>query len=146
MCMSSVLFTTNLKPNKDGDWVGVGYKSIPATAILDKNGRVNFSKQKMRHKNWSTKWANAFETHSIYSSTKFDYRAIKSSKGTQYPRAFHIFTKLEDAKTYGSGYDSVIVKVEYKNVLAAGRNSTSYVSGTGPCVIAQYMRIVEVVK
>ncbi len=142
MCMSSVFFTTGLKPNVDGDWVGVGYKSIPEVYILDKTGRVNFSKAKMKLKNWSTKWANAFKNHNKYSNL-----SIKSSNGIFYPKAFHIFTKLEDARKYGEGVNNIVVRVEYKNVLAAGRNSTSYSQRTsGPCVIAQYMRIVEVIK
>lgn len=147
MCMSSVLFTTGLAPNSDGDWVGVGYKAIPNTFILDKSGRVNFSNGRMRRKNWSARWANAFKNHNKFSNLAVDYTTIKSGNGIHYPRAFHIFTKLEDARRYGESTKDIIVKVEYKNVLAAGRNNTSWSAGTsGPCVIAQYMRIVEVVK
>lgn len=143
MCMSSIKFMLNLRPNDDGDFVGVGFKSLPSNFILDKTGRINYAKKNMKKRQWSKNWKDAF-SHSGPTT-------IKASRGGWYQRGFHIFLNMEDARKYESS--GVLVRVEFKNVLAFGNNPVrsyqfwpfSYSVNTyGPCIISQYMRIVEV--
>ena len=56
-------------------------------------------------------------------------RWLKSSKGDElsavsYPNGFHIFTRKRDARLWGMDLNAEIVKVQYKNVVACGGQST----------------------
>jgi hypothetical protein len=129
MCMNKVDFSLvyNAKSNS---YIGVGYKKI----------------HKEKAKKYGKTWHRA--TGSIVDNADLDYKFLRTSvsrptPGSSYHNGFHIFLNKVDAESYSRNLtDLIVVKVEYKNVLGFGTNKTA--DRSGPCVIAEYMRVVEV--
>lgn len=124
MCLSTVDFAL------DKNGIGEGYKVLPI-AYFDSLLRL---KPVAKNNGWSKTWQKA-------KAIGF----IKTNQYEEYYPGFHIFTKLEDALNYNLLQQYyVLVKVNYRNVTAFGQNSTANNNGRGPCVIAEEMKIKEV--
>ena len=138
MCMSKVEFGL-MWNEKEKDFIGIGYKRLPFI-IQDKAGRINLSKVPEKYKGiFSTKWQEATGRRNNFGK-ELD-RLIKASDLKQYWPGFHIFLNETDVIKYGR-FNS-LVKVAFKGVTSFGANTTDYKSEHGPCVVARYMKIVE---
>jgi hypothetical protein len=131
---------------KEGCFTGVGYKQLDVlipSQIRNKGDAaiLRYLTKKYCPSNhlvggWMEarggRYSKIFERNSI----EFD------CQGGKYWPGFHIFTEQEDAENY---YQSgLTIMVEYAEVTDFGRNETG--SGDGPCVIARYMRFMEIVN
>jgi hypothetical protein len=126
VCLTRVDFAVNAAG------VGCGYKAIAKDNIVyDKGGSWRLSSF---NKCWSKRWRKSGR----YSNLEPNYIL-----------GFHIFLNKNDASRYGARYYGPglysVVKVEYKDVLAFGYNTTRKYRN-GKCVIADRMRIVEIIK
>ena len=118
------------------------------------NDKIKASLKKWRRAefNQSTNKVTPSETVFIENDTDF------VSVDKEYHPGFHIFISKSDAENYHSlTKNKVIVKVEYKNIIAFGKQRLfkgpfkideqgNVVRSYGECVIAEYMRLIEVVK
>lgn len=136
-----------LKSTKDGfaleydsnvkDFVGYGYK------ILEE---VVYNK----YKRWKEAKGNKFDENLYALKAEVN---TSDNKSVYYP-GFHIFINKEDARNYRHAeYGSKVVKVKYRGVVAFGTNEVDFINKNiygnktyGPCVIARYMKLVEVLK
>lgn len=128
---------------KDRCFIGTGYKAVDFSFI--KTAR-----------NWIRCTGNRYSGKFISGSS------IMADNYKSYYPGFHIFLDLKSAvnyhnlsnlkyhSTYTKGYNQDrIIKVEYKNVIAYGKNHTN--SGenrrreSGPCVVSEYIRYLETV-
>jgi hypothetical protein len=116
-------------------YVGEGYKNLPK----EKVGRLG-------------RWQEAIGNSSGYGKPE-ELRSRFQTTDTSkvYHPGFHIFLNEQDAREYKYGkLSNEIVKVKFKVVLAFGTNEVNYKSGVGmaygPCVIAQYMKPVEILS
>lgn len=131
MCLSSVRFALN------HNGIGVGYKAV-SIIYLDSLERLNWSSKCVRDNDWSKNWQEA--------KNKIDDGKVVlfTRDGSPYPIGFHILLSTRDAKLYS--YSSQIWQVEYKEILAFGKQASVYTSKVLDCVIAKYMRFVKKVK
>lgn len=147
MCLKTLNLA--LKYNsKTKEYTGFGYKVL-SSFVFNSSGKLDETTDKCKRKKWSKKWKRAvgwYYTKSLQENEEYANKKGKGIKDKQYYPGFHIFLTPEDAKSYNP--TGVVVKVEYKNVLAFGTNDAGFQNGkrvSGPCVVAEYMRIVEVV-
>lgn len=151
MCMNKSNLNMEYDKN-EGCFVGYGYKQlthhIPVNirkrgdkAILD-----YLTKKYSEYKHLQAGWMEARGAMSLYGSkSKFkrDTKEYDSNGGSYWP-GFHIFLKEQDARSYY--HDGIVVKVKYAEVTDFGTNDTDNDEGEGPCVIARYMKFIEVVE
>lgn len=128
-------------------FVGIGYKKM---VLRDINGRINWSIIGGKNKWLEAEGQNPVFEHKRYVD-KYAVEVVLSSKsrnGFYYP-GFHIFLEKNDAKRYLNSKDFSVVKVMYKNIVAFGENFVTYDdTGSkilGKCVVAEYMKYLEVI-
>lgn len=125
MCLSTVDFNLSLTK---GGLVGIGYK------ILSDDYEYKLNKwMRARHRNYTKK-----------------YLEIDSCDDKKYTVGFHIFLNIEDAIDYRKMLPTfnfnTLVRVEFKVVTGFGTNETGASARQAKCVIAQQMRVVEILK
>lgn len=150
MCLYSI--ELNLQRRRNGEFVGIGYKILPRKifitgasgdiAIFNSKGQLTKAAEK---EGWSRKWMKAIGRNRQGLQHE-DASAYLSCNGQprDYSPGFHIFLTKEAAKNYANC--GVIVKVEYKNVIAFGTNEAIIGNSSAPCVVAEYMRVVEILS
>lgn len=134
---------------KEGCFTGFGFKKLDIS--IPKNIRNKSEKTILKWLNTQYGvsshlkggWMEATGTRSGKTFNR-DIREQDCEYGRYWP-GFHIFLKEDDADVYYSGF-GIVVKVEYAEVTDFGFNETDNSIGEGPCVVARYMRIVEIVS
>ncbi len=125
MCMSKTVFSF-----EDGKDYGIGYRAYPKNEDYPDRltgGIKSFEKEvSIRRGRWYSCQDERF--------------SIPDYSGHRYQAGFHIFLNKGDASRYFSG-DVHVVEVHFKDVVAFGSNNTN--SGSGPCVIARQMYVVD---
>lgn len=112
MCMSTVDFT--LQRDKNGEYYGIGYKSIE---INEKDNPIGF-----RIGRWKK-------------DTNYGVAGYPNS----YELGFHVFLDKQSAISYGD----IAFEVHFKDVVAFGTNSTGYNKPDGNCIIARRIKVVK---
>ncbi len=125
MCMNETFFS--MKKTKNG-YVGTGYKVLYEDDKKD-HFNVSFNGTKLVKKG---QWVEDKAPGSLV-----------DNRGGTYPKGFHIWTTLEDAKRYGGAQN--VYKVEFMNIVAVGTNNTGG-SHYKTCIIARKMKIVSKVS
>lgn len=121
--------------NHERAFVGYGYKVYPSYYFKDNKPYGWYPK----NKKLSSKWQEA--DGSNYEKTKKQHET--TDNGVNYWPGFHIFLKQKDAKNYdGVG---TVIKVMFKDLICIGTNET-YTNRYGACVIARYMKFIEICK
>ena len=143
MCLDLVLHVHPTKPlehEQEGYKVGLLINSPSGSSFQTSIARVDLE---------FNMWHTATHT-SLYPDPDHPDYLISAVNREIYHVGFHIFTKLEDAKTYNMGYDQQkeqIVKVKYRKTVANGvenhwRNGKMYALAVD---VAKEMMIEEVV-
>lgn len=138
MCLHNLYKNFSMEWNsKEKDFVGFGYKKYNSYYLTNDKPNSEGNSVKL-----STVWREAQADH----YGKKSKQSIESTDtGTPYWPGFHIFLKKEDAQKY---WGDVVVKVMFKGLIGIGTNETNayYDTKYGACVIARYMKFIEVVK
>jgi hypothetical protein len=147
MCLRKI--ELNLKRQRNGQFVGTGYKILPTKSYANHTDLVQVFNDKKQltkaaeRKGWSRKWmqAKGWQGKGLqHENAAADFRS--NNQDIHYSPGFHIFLTKEAAQNYT--HRGVIVKVEFKNVIAFGTNETNVNGASAPCVVAEYMRVVEI--
>ncbi len=145
MCMSTVAFASTYDKKRE-EFIGIGYKNLSKFEVCTKESK--YEKLLPHKKTW--KQASLTKGGSRNRDLTLMVHAVSNGQVRAYAPGFHIWTCEKDAVDYsGSDSSKVIVKVEFKDVIAFGTNE---VYGAGmtydkrPCIIARWMRLVEVIR
>lgn len=143
MCLHNLHRNFSMEWNeKEKDFIGYGYKCYPSYRFND-NGKPN--KKYCETARLSTRWQEA--SGSICSGGGTKAKVEYTDNGISYWPGFHIFLKEKDARDY---YYTTVAKVMFKGLIGIGSNETGDSSNNsdryGACVIARYMKFLEIVK
>jgi hypothetical protein len=136
MCLKKVQFAMSVVDNQ---LVGEGYKVVQKnlTALVYRNFIYEVGE-----------WQTAGDLKKI--PIQGDIYAMSKDGENVYPRGFHIFLNVEDAKEYAkaNGGGSIVYKVQFKEILAFGLNEVVYNDKdrkweNGDCVVSLHMKLVE---
>lgn len=134
---------------KEGCFTGVGYKQLDIMIPRTLKNKSNAAILKWLTKKYCPSnhlvggWMEACGRK--YLNSKFIKDAVEFDDiGEKYWPGFHIFTEQEDAENYDER--GLLVMVEYAEVTDFGSNETSTTAGEGPCVVARYMRFVDIIS
>lgn len=135
---------------KEKAFVGIGYKKVFMT---DSSGRINWSMVGGKNK-----WLEAKGHNPLFNNEQFVDKCTtetvlsSKSRNSYYYPGFHIFLDEKDARQYLHGTNTPsVVKVMYKNIVAFGENFVTYKNSLtggkilGKCVVAEYMKYLEVI-
>ncbi len=120
MCLSTTDFSLEWD-NGGHAFVGYGYKRVKERDLI-------------KYKTWQEAKCDKFTESPSKNYT------TKSNDGKSYIPGFHIFLSRSAARSYTS--NAKLVKVKFKEVLGFGTNMAG--SSNRPCIIARYMKIVEI--
>lgn len=152
MCLSSLNFSTKYN-NKSHSYTAFGFKSIRESDVLV-NGKIKASLKKWQRAEFNQSFNKITPSRTVFIENDGDLASLDKT----YHPGFHIFISKSDAENYHSlTKNKIIVRVEYKNIIAFGKQRLfkrpfkvdaqgNLIRSYGECVVAEYMRIIEVVK